>query len=466
MQCKMQNAKCKVQSELLLTNCVWLLLLVVSCGHAPGHCILAAIPLGEGAEENALAAAAQRVDSPCGILSAEELRGRLPADLRSLDEAERTALAARVVDGQRLYAGEDIEAGGRILVEAFARYRERPELLPQAPEERGRVYRALLAALRVSAMQDPGSEQLLCDWLASHLPDQSPTVKLLPPVLEAKASDAVERAAAAAVPTSFGRPAGGPGQSRLFIDGRDAGPLPARELRLPPGEHAVWYECAGRRSWVRVVRIGEAGTDSVGTPSGEKVSSPGPRSQDVSHGGNAALQAEPALENGVRLSPADISVTPGQDRDLLERAAGSLRVSFGVDGVILVPEGNEDRAVLAAGHGAWAVDPILPPAAGQPPRYSVARGDLEPGFDWMLAGEVALISAGAGLLGMGIWANEEHNNEIAAMDGGLTDRRTQAARWKDLSIGSYAGAGAAFAAAAALVALDLMTAPEEPRPLF
>jgi len=444
------------------------------------------------------------VRTDCTVLGPEAIAAEVPGELSTLKDAERGAFLAGLLAAEKQFFGDDPDTGARSLESAFARVREHPELLPTSEEDREAAYRALLALAKSVWARQGAQHKSLCRWLAVHMPDRQPSVRLLPPALEAVASDEIVRASETSIEISMPRPEGTSPRDgcRLLVDGRDVGPLPVRSAKLAVGLHAYWVEClgkqqrgersgsgaeakhldvqgteadraAGARSWLRRTEIVSGGplpAPSVAEESAILIE----RTKDSTSGvsaapsaGSGAVGAAPSAETGGATS---VNAYADAEPDTLAAAAWRLAPSLGVDGVLLLP-GDQSDAVVASRYRVFAVSPERVPAREDAPgpAYYVPleSSDLGPGVDWVLASEVAALAlVGAGFAGLGVYANIQHNDAVADTNAGYVDRRADAADWEDLSIGGYAAAAAALTAACGLVVYDLLSEDPRPRPFW
>jgi len=398
------------------------------CAHTGDDpCTLAAIPVTATPDKGALAAAEGRVETTCRLLPASVLVEKIPAGYRSGEPQARHRAAASLLRGAKLFREGELEEGTKLLAAAWARYRSAPYLLPVEPEERGRVYRGLLAGLRIRWQEDPESARPLCDWLAIHMPDQVPSVNQLPPSLAAMASEAVILASRLTAEVTVGRPPACETEPELLVDGLVLGRLPISGQPVVQGDHVLWARCGNRDSWMRSVNLAE--DTRLATPQVE-------------------------LESAVALTPPVIAVLASADDESLARLGPRFRTWLGVSGVVFVPidDGDPRPAILAS---ATRSLPLVP-SAGAPlvGKYLVGAGDLEPEFSWWTAGKWASFSLSAALLACGVGANVLHNEEAGRTGTGLEDRRGEADRWRAASLACYISAGAAFATGATFVAID------------
>ena len=408
------------------------------CAHAgDAPCTLAAIPVTATPDTGALAAAEGRVETSCRLLPSGVLVERIPAGFRSGEPQARHRAAASLLRGAKLFREGELDEGTKLLAAAWARYRGAPYLLPVEPEERSRVYRGLLAGLRIRWQEDPESARPLCDWLALHMPDQVPSVNQLPPALAAMASEAVILASRRTAEVTVGLPPACETEPELLIDGLAVGRLPISGLPVVQGDHVLWARCGDRDSWVRSVNLAE--DTRLATPQVE-------------------------LESAVALAPPVIVVLASADDELLARLGPRFRTWLGVSGVVFVPvdEGDQRPAVLTS---ATRSAPLIPSAEGPAVgRYLVGAADLEPEFSWWTAGKWASFSLSAALLACGVTANVLHNEEADRTGTGLEDRRGEADRWRTASLACYISAGAAFATGATFVAIDWFADEERTTP--
>ena len=398
------------------------------CAHAgDAPCTLAAIPVTATPDTGALAAAEGRVETSCRLLPSGVLVERIPAGFRSGEPQARHRAAASLLRGAKLFREGELDEGTKLLAAAWARYRGAPYLLPVEPEERSRVYRGLLAGLRIRWQEDPESARPLCDWLALHMPDQVPSVTQLPPALAAMASEAVILASRRTAEVTVGRPPGCETEPELLIDGLAVGRLPISGQPVVQGEHVLWARCGDRDSWVRKVDLAE--DTRLATPQVE-------------------------LESAVALTPPVIAVLAAADDELLARLGPRFRTWLGVSGVVFVPvdEGDPRPAILSSPTRAL---PLFP-SSEEPlvEKYLIDPGDLDPGFSWWTAGKWASFSLSAALLACGVASNVFYNQETDRTGTGLEDRRTEADKWRTASLACYISATAAFATGATFIAID------------
>ena len=410
----------------ILTFILTVGLLCSGCAHGDEPCTLVAIPVTASADLQSLPAAEGRIQTSCRIMSSKSVGEKIPSGFRSGEPQARHRAAASLRRGVKLFREGELEEGTKLLVAAWERYRADPHLLPVERDERSKVYRGLLAGLRIRWQEEPESARPLCDWLAIHMPDQVPSVNQLPPALAAMASEAVILASRRTAEITVGRPPGCETEPELLVDGLAVGRLPISGQPVVQGERFMWARCGEHDSWIREVALAKDRR-------------------------LAAPQVE--LESAVALSRPVIAVLASADDALLARLGPRFRTWLGVSGVVFVPvdEGDERPAILSSPTRALPLHPsVEEPLVG---KFLVDPGDLEPGFSWWTAGKWASFSVSAALLACGVTANVLYDDETDRTSTGLEDRRSEADKWRTASLACYIGAGAAFATGATFVAI-------------
>jgi hypothetical protein len=399
---------------------VFLLVAVASgaCAHDPAPCTVAVLP----------PAAAPAIRTECRTLPPEAVSASLPSGTYSLAPGARAAFVDRLAEAEKRFYGDEIDRGQAEMAQLFEQVQRQPDLLPTSPDARARAYATLLASLRVQWGANPDLGRELARWLAVHMPDQQPSVRQLPPALEAVASDAIAAASRGTVPVAAARPAAAVTVTcRVFVDGRDLGELPLAGVAVPAGRHAVWSECGASASWVRIVDVAAPGALPTG---------------------------DPAVESLLRLGDSDLGLVPGGEPEAVDELARRLAPTLRADGVVLADLGYQ-RLVLGTNYRAFDLkEPVVEPSS------------LGPGTDWYLVGGLGLVAASGALLAVALWANAEHEDAIAETNTSYVDRRPEAADWESLSIGGYAGAAGALAAATTLLMMDVFSNDPSPAPLW
>jgi hypothetical protein len=404
--------------------------LTLACAHAPTRpCRLAILPVSNAPAD---AAPCETVRTDCPLLPADALRDRLPPDLRTVEEGERKDLLTRLTGAADHYY-EDPEAGETALEQAFARVAHNPALLPSDADARRKAYEALSVLLLARYDRGPEAGDEVARWLGTHLPDQVPSVKQLPPKLSARAADALEAAHKETAAVTAARPPGCP-SGRLFLDGRLLGGLPVADTPLSVGRHALWAECGTERTWARLVDV---------------------------HAPLRLPTADLAAEHALLLSSRGLALRPGTPEAVASEAGRRLLPSLDVDALLFLPAaGAASAPALLVTRRAVSSVPLVEGRYDLPIAQEVLRThDWKRPTKWVATGLSAL------LLGAGMWAHYEHDLRIAEMDQGLVDNRSDAEPWKHAAVGSYSAAAATAAAAVTLFILDAL--PEEPiEPLF
>lgn len=346
-----------------------------------------------------------------------------------LDPRLAQRVASSLWQAEKLFYGDAVEEGKAQLAQSWERYQLHPELLPVSPEERTNVYRALLVAVRAGSQDRPGDAAGMLSWLARHMPDQEPTVRLLPPRMEATAAQEVEAAVKDMALLSAPLPDGCTAGSVLRVNGLAVGELPIAGLPTPRGSHAVWFDCGQTGSWVRQLNL--AGDQKLDAPN-------------------------MALESGLRVARRLLSAPQMPTPELLTRIGPKLRTSLRADGLVFVPvdgASKERQALLSTAYGNHSIAP------GPAGRFQVPPSLLAAPFDWRRAGMWTAYAMSAAMLGCGVGANLGHQSAMDDTNSGLSDRRREADNWRTVSISCYATAGAAFILGATL---NIFEAVEEP----
>lgn len=409
---------------------ILLLWSLAGCSGSDEFCRLAPIPVhGHGhAGKEALSRAASGIDTQCDVLSANRVMIGMPRDRFVLDRVLAKRALEALLEAEKQFYGESVEEGKKRLARAWELFEQHPEWLPAKPEMRSGAYRALLVAVRVRSATTPGETERLLAWLARHMPDQEPTVRLLPPRLEASAASQVDAAVQDTVLLSAPAPAGCPPGSTLRVNGLAVGELPVAGLPTPRGIHAVWFDCQGTNSWVRIVEL----------TSDTRLDAP-----------------DMALESGLRLSNRILSAGAIPSPEVLSAAGPYLRTALRVKGLVFVPveAGAKGPAMLSTPYG----NHIIPP--GEAGRFEIPAAFTQPPFDWRRAGMWTAYAASAVLLGCGVGANLAQQSAIDDTNTGLQDRRNDADAWKMTAISCYAGAGALLLLGATLNVFEVLEEP-------
>lgn len=398
------------------------------CSSSMESCRIVAIPVAGEAKTDLLEQAACRLESPCRVLPASEIRKRIPRGVRSVLASKQAEVASLLREGEKMYYGTDVEEGRRRLLRVWEVVKANPHLLPSDPSERKGVYNSLLAVLQIYSSQDAESFDKMARWLAVHMPDMTPSIKWLPPVPAAAASRAVEEAQGMRVRISSPVPASCTSQAVLHADGLPIGVLPVSNLSIVAGTHSLHVSCEGSSSWARSLELSD----------------------------DTLLEApDMSIEPLVIVTSDGVAILPGlKERD---KAGLGLRMArwLDVDGVALVPiEDPKAAAVIATPHR-----PATLVAPGSGGVYRVEESHVSPPFWTSPVVTWGTLGLSAVLTGCGVWAAERYNDELARMRFGLLDTRPQAQQWKDLSVGCYTGAAVFLAAFGALAALDLLNEP-------
>jgi len=321
---------------------------------------------------------------------------------------------SRLREGDGSFYKGNVEEGKRLLLDAWTYLKENPQSLPSEDAQRAGVYRSLLTLLRVFGKDEPGAFDELSHWLAIHMSDQTPSVVLLPPVLAAEASKAVEQASRAQVLVSSPAPESCMSAAVLHADGRAIAGLPASGQRLVAGDHSFHVSCDGAASWARAREL----------------------SQDLT------LEApDMEIEPAVCISKDSLAVHPSVSNETRVMLATRMARWLDVDGVVLVPPRSNE-----------GVEGLV-----------IIESDVTPS-PWPRILTWGSLAMSAGLAGCAAWAAERHNDEIDRMATGVIDTRDRASNWQDVSIGCLVGSGAMFAVFSTLLAIDVLDEP--PPPLF
>lgn len=418
---------------LLPTATIWLLaLLTAGCGATGRVCSLVPIPVSTAghAQEEAVSRAASGIDSECHVLAASRMTRTMSGDLRVLDPDQVQSAARSLWAAEKLFYGESVEAGKAQLAQAWELYQHHPELLPVSPEERTNVYRALLVAVRAVAPDSSGnSSAAMLSWLARHMPDQEPTVRLLPPRMEATAALEVESAVKDVALLSAPLPDDCTAGSVLRVNGLAVGELPIAGLPISRGSHAVWFDCGQAGSWVRQLHF--TGDQKLEAP-------------------------DMALESGLRVARRLLSAPQMPTPELLSQIGPGLRTSLHAEGLVFVPvdgSSQDKQALLSTAYGNHSIAP------GPAGRFQVPPSLLAAPFDWRRAGMWTAYAMSAALLGCGVGANLGHQSAMDDTNAGLSDRRQEADNWRTMSISCYATAGAAFILGATLNIFEVVEEP-------
>jgi hypothetical protein len=350
------------------------------------------------------------------MVPAEELRQIAPPQSFPLDLQARAAWLSRLNEAAGKFYGDEMAAGSDGLLACYEEVRDRPELLPTDPAERTRTYSLLLAVFRLVSARDEAAGDAVAEWLAIHMPDMEPSVRHLPPALAKRAAQ-VARSVGPQVVLS----APGPECDRdwlLVVDGLAL--LPAAESLLPPGDHAVWYECGPLRSWVRRIRL----TEKL-------------------HLDPPALPLEGMLVPGAQ-TPSYRDDLPA---DLKGRVAADLARRTGSSAILLVPDRGDALLVSPDGRSS-----LVAPDEG---RYFVdGRSFAQDRTSPMAVARWILLPSAAAFLAGGVASNLHYNRQIERMDHGTLDLRSDADAWRYTAIGGYAAASATFTTAVLLFLLD------------
>lgn len=371
-----------------------------------------------------------RVESDCQLVSSEALVRALPKDRRTVERAAREAFKEATIAAAAAFY-DDSAGGLRALEESLAQAQENPGLLPTEPAARQQVYQALgvLLLARYDESQQAGDE--LASWLATHLPDQVPSVQQLPPKLSVRAAEALSHSQRDKGTLSVG-PSPDCEEASLLLDGRPMGTLPLRDLPVHRGRHAVWFECGEVSSWTRLLEITSAASLAGPVIAHEALFDLGAGHLRLHSAAPGMAVAEPVR----RLLPA-----------------------LGVDVVALMPADSGGDALLVTADRAL----VMPLATG-PVALSVRRQDLWP-RPWTSVAKWVAVGITGAALGAGMTAHALHDREVEAMRYGTIDNRAAADTWQIAAVGGYATAATAAAGAALLFFLDASHGPL-PEPLF
>jgi len=332
---------------------------------------------------------------------------------------ERLAFEAGVVAAASSYY-DDPARGRTALEDGWSTVRDNPGLLPTEPAKRNQVYQSLAVLLlaRYNESQEAGDE--LASWLANHLPDQVPSAKQLPPKLSVRAAEALRRSHGRKGTLTATAPKDCDNAS-LLLDGRKLGTVPMLDVPVHTGRHAVWFECGGKASWVRLLQVEDSATLE------------GPR---IDHEA-AFLVAAGHLQWSDNVLAAE-AIAP----------ARRLLPALGVDAVALIPAESEGEAlVITAG------DVIALPLPSGVTALTVTQNELW-SRPWTMSAKWVATGFTFAALGVGMMAHARHDREIDTMRYGTVDARGEADRWQKVAIGGYAVGATAAVSAILLFILD------------
>jgi hypothetical protein len=183
-------------------------------------------------------------------LRARMLGAVLPAELGPLDRAFAEAVAA--------HAAGEFERSNQALHAVVTAL----EALPDGPEVFSAWSRAMLRLARSEQELGRGLDaQGALERLLRAAPDTRPDSRLYPPSFLTLVADARERLRA--LGTARLTVEAGPG-TRIFVDGREVGPAPAR-VELSPGPHRVTGLCGGLRPPALLVEVASSRTVALDT---------------------------------------------------------------------------------------------------------------------------------------------------------------------------------------------------------
>jgi hypothetical protein len=344
-----------------------------------------------------------------------------------LDPARTVAIIAMLQEAERFLPEGNTDQAMASFASAFGMLQDAPQLLPEDPASRGLVYRAM-ATWTTLAAEKGDSIPGLFQWLATHMPDQTPSVRTLTPELELQASREAEKARKASIPLSAPTPTGCTEKANLVVDGLPLGALPVKGIPVPPGPHVYWIRCGTLHSSPKRFEVsqGHIKLPKVDVASETRLAqlhtvqqSPENRARE----NDVALLRRLAHTNG-----AAASLAPSNDGQWLVASVARQH-----------PLVVDDLAVK---------EPLLLDYIAQDDTLTLAS---------------ALLGAGAlAAAGLGIWANVSHNQLVGDTNSSTQDYRESAAAFRDLSLWFYGGAALLGTAALSTWAVDLLTRPDAP----
>lgn len=379
---------------------------------------------------DAASIAGPRVHTSAKVLEPEEVRRRVPLELLVPDHARGAEILASLMEQERRFFEEDPDKAGEILLGLWPEMMAHPEYLPSAPEERRRVYSALLLVYRLSPSGEPRSAVAV--WLATHMQDQEPTVRLLPPEFEAEASKALEDVRSQSASVRARSVGGDVTGCEWMMDGVSVGAAPFAGLKVPRGIHVFVPRCGGVEGWARKVTV--ENDELVLVARDMKVESA------ISWNSGIPWLSPFGVDNYPHLGTAMVS-------------------SLGVDGVLLVPRSDEEPALLATRFGVREI-------RASPEGLVVEESHLRRRVPWRRHAALVLLTLGVVTAGSGGGVQFAYEEAVADVNAGRQDRRDELPALRDAATGLYIGAGVFLAAAGTLFFLDVLDKPTAVRSAF
>ncbi len=403
----------------VLVGCIAVLLLS-HCGTGRPRTV-AVLPLSNQPRCEALDEAHNRVRFNGTTLDPIGIREKIPKGVRSLDTKSASQTLLDLAAGASVFFEKDAKVGQGQMLEAWKRLEPHPEWLPGQPEQRKEVYETLLTLYRVWTRTDADGAGRLLLWLATHLPEQQPSVKFLPPQMEYEVTQFAQETTTPRHELSVESPKDA-GACQLFVDGLPLGTLPLSTRILPEGTHALWVQCEKGSSWV----------------------------VDMDLNSNIHLETQGVpLQRQTRVKRDCVLVDPTLNPRELEKLGRHFLSWLEVDGVVWVPVDDPKAPALLTTRGNIT---HLPPEEG---RYSLkSEWVLDRKDDWQTIGWVTL-GAAAVLAGAGVGLNLHYNGLVNEMNTGVADHRNEFDNIKAATITMYASAAAMLVATGVFWVLSL-----------
>lgn len=373
-----------------------------------------------------------KIISEARRLTSEEIRKRFPKEILVEDDSSAPDAVAGMLEGEREFFEGNVDRGTALLREAWSTLSGQPEMLPSDPQRRRQLYGAILLVFRLLMEEGQGRESDISLWLATHMPEQSPSVRVLPPEMEAAASETLEGTRLRHVPLSVRGPRPGTG-CHWTMDGLVLGEPPLTGVTIPPGLHVFVPVCGATRGWSRRVVVAE--------------------------GGVRLWARDIQAEHRLRRTGEGLTWVGDLDAPELRLAGRSLATSLKVDGVVFLPALPYQDMWLSTPYGERRLEK-------EEDGWPLRDRFLDPPRTWKWAAAWLLLGTGAGIgAGGGLW----HWQYMEAADdvhSGRRDRRDDMDSSRYKSIGLYATAGALVVSSGVLFLLEALSKPLPAPSLF
>ncbi len=377
-------------------------------------------------------AAGPQIVSEARRLTSEEIRKRFPKEILVEGDSSAPDAVAGMLEGEREFFEGNVDRGTVLLREAWSTVSGQPEILPSDPQRRRQLYGAILLVFRLLMEEGQGLESEISSWLATHMPEQSPSVRVLPPEMEAAASEALDATRQRHVPLSVRGPRPGTG-CHWTMDGLVLGEPPLTGVTIPPGLHVFVPVCGETRGWSRRV--------------------------DVAEGGVRLWARDIQAEHRLRRTGEGLTWAGELEAPELRLAGRSLATSLMVDGVVFLPTQPDQDVWLSTPYGERR---LQKEEDGWPLRTRF----LEPPRTWKWAAAWLLLGTGVGIgAGGGLW-HWQYMEAARDVHSGRRDRRDDMDSSRTKSIGLYATAGALVVSSGVLFLLEALSKPSPAPSLF